>query len=91
MQPAGFIVTFACVVASMVIFRSPNLKTATGVFQGMLGLHGIGLSGLSVTGSSLKRIAFWIAVPACIAFLCPNTLQILSRYEPALGWKLSGP
>jgi len=92
MQPAGFIVTFACVAASMVVFRSPNLKTAAGLLQGMLGLHGIGLSGLrSAFSVGLTRVAFWIAVPACIAFLCPNILQILSRYEPALGWKLSGP
>ncbi len=37
----------------------------------------------------LKKIAFWIVAPAFIAFVCPNTLQILSRYEPALGWKPS--
>ena len=28
-----------------------------------------------------------LAAPAFIAFICPNTLQILSRFEPALGWK----
>jgi alginate O-acetyltransferase complex protein AlgI len=91
-QPVGFIVTFACVASSMVIFRSANLKTATDLLQGMLGLHGIGLSGLrSSFDIGLKRMALWIAVPALIAFVCPNTLQILSRYEPALGWKASGP
>jgi len=88
MQPAGFIITFACVAASMVIFRSANLKTATDLLQGMLGLHGIGLSGLR-SGMGLKRMAFWIATSAFIAFACPNTLQILRRYEPALGWKPS--
>lgn len=35
------------------------------------------------------KIAFWIAVPAFIALVCPNTLQILNRHEPALGWKPS--
>jgi D-alanyl-lipoteichoic acid acyltransferase DltB (MBOAT superfamily) len=88
MQPIGFIITFACVAASMVIFRSANLKTATDMLQGMLGLHGIGLSGLG-RGIGFRRMAFWIAVPAFIAFACPNTLQILSQYEPALGWKPS--
>jgi D-alanyl-lipoteichoic acid acyltransferase DltB (MBOAT superfamily) len=85
MQPAGFIITFACVAASMVIFRSANLKTATDLLQGMLGLHGLGLR----SGIGLKRVAIWIAALAFIAFTCPNTLQILSRYEPALGWKPS--
>ena len=85
MQPAGFLITFACVAASMVIFRSANLKTATHLLQGMLGLHGIGLSG----GLALKHIAFWLAASAFIAFVCPSSLQILSRFEPALGWKPS--
>jgi alginate O-acetyltransferase complex protein AlgI len=91
MQPAGFVITFACVSASMVIFRSANLRTAADVLQGMLGLRGIGSSGLTVLrdqlGVSLKNVAFWIAAPAFIALVCPNTLQILSPYEPALGWK----
>jgi len=88
MRPAGFIITFVSVAASMVIFRSANLKTATDVLQGMLGLHGIGLSGLrSEISVGLSRMALWIAVPAFIALVCPNTLQILSPYEPALGWK----
>jgi len=90
MQPAGFIITFTCVVASMIIFRSANLKTATDLLESMLGLHGIGLSGLrNDLAIGFKRVAFWIVVPAFIALVCPNTLQILSRYEPALGWKPS--
>jgi alginate O-acetyltransferase complex protein AlgI len=86
MQPAGFIITFTCVVASMVIFRSANLQTATHLLQGMAGLHGIGgMHGIADVG--LKRVTPWIAASAFIALLCPNALQILSRYEPALGWK----
>jgi alginate O-acetyltransferase complex protein AlgI len=86
MQPTGFIITFVCVAASMVIFRSANLKTAANLLQGMVGLHGIGLSQLKNISVGRVTIAFWIAVPAFIALVCPNTLQILSRYEPALGW-----
>jgi len=89
MGPSGFIVTFACVAASMVIFRSANLKTATDLLQGMLGLHGIGFSQLRDIGVGRMKMAFWIAAPAIIAFACPNTLQILSQYEPALGWNPS--
>jgi hypothetical protein len=44
------------------------------------------LSGLA-SGVGLKRTAFWIGAAAFIALVGPNTLQILSRYEPALGWK----
>ena len=83
MQPAGFIITFTCVTASMVIFRSANLKTAADLLQGLIGLHGLGLK----SGIALKKVALWIGAGAFIALACPNTLQILSRYEPALGWK----
>lgn len=85
MGPFGFIITFLCVAASMVIFRSATLKTAADLIQGMLGLHGIGLR--SGIGIGLTKMVFWVAVPALIAFLCPNSLRILSQYEPALGWK----
>jgi hypothetical protein len=88
MQPVGFIITFVCVAASMIIFRSATLKTAADLLKGLLGLDGIGFSQLrSVSIIGVKSTAFWIAAPAFIAFACPNTLQILSRYEPALGWK----
>ena len=88
MRPAGFIITFTCVAASMIIFRSANMKAALDLFKGMLGLHGIGFSGFgSDMGIGLKAAAFWIAGPAFIALLCPNSLEILSRYEPALVWK----
>jgi len=85
MQPAGFIITFVCVAASMVIFRSANLKTATHLLQGMLGLHGMAWG----SGIVPRSVVLWIGGSAFIALVCPNTLQILSRYEPALGWKPS--
>ena len=85
MQPAGFIITFTCVATSMIIFRSADLRTAISLLQGMLGLHGIGLA----SGIGLQRATLWISVLAFLALACPNTLQLLSRYEPALGWKSS--
>jgi alginate O-acetyltransferase complex protein AlgI len=33
------------------------------------------------------KMSIWIPVLTFIALLCPNTLQILARYEPALGVK----
>ena len=86
MQPTGFVITFVCVAASMVLFRSASLKAAAHLLQGMIGLHGIGLSQLKDISVGRMRIAFWIAAPAFVALVCPNTLQILSPYQPALGW-----
>ncbi len=41
------------------------------------------------TGDDVNYIALglWIALLGAIAFLAPNSLQILARYEPALGFK----
>ena len=36
MQPVGFVLTFMCVVASMVVFRSSPLKSASCLFESML-------------------------------------------------------
>jgi hypothetical protein len=106
MQPVGLALTFGCVTASMVVFRSSTMQTASGLFQGMLGLNGVSLpasiydrlGSLAVwlqkaviveglEGMAFNRTAFWIVLLATIAFTCPNTLQLLGRYEPALGWK----
>jgi alginate O-acetyltransferase complex protein AlgI len=32
-------------------------------------------------------MVMWIFVPMLIALVCPNSLQLLARYEPALGVK----
>jgi alginate O-acetyltransferase complex protein AlgI len=36
---------------------------------------------------SFTRLAFWLSISAFIALTCPNTLEILATYEPALGIK----
>jgi alginate O-acetyltransferase complex protein AlgI len=107
MQPLGVALTFLCVVVSMVLFRSQTMDTATMLFQGMFGMHGVALperifsalgplaplvQRLGVTSGlgfdlAFVQMAIWIVVLAGIVFVCPNTLRILSLYEPALGWK----
>jgi len=37
-------------------------------------------------GIAFNILAFWTAGLAVVAFCCPNTLQILARHEPSLGW-----
>jgi alginate O-acetyltransferase complex protein AlgI len=39
------------------------------------------------SGQEFARMVIWIFVSLLIALTCPNTLQILARYEPALGVK----
>jgi hypothetical protein len=107
MQPVGFVLTFMCVVVSMVVFRSATWKSASCLFQGMLGLHGIALPNLIYDrlqpfgqllhhagvargfdkGVDFKGTSFWILILGIFACARRNTLQLLGRYEPALGWK----
>jgi alginate O-acetyltransferase complex protein AlgI len=37
------------------------------------------------------QVSFWTLLMLAIALLCPNTLQVLAPYEPALGVRTSGP
>jgi len=107
MGPAGFVLTFISVAASMIIFRATSMDSAINLLKGMIGLNGLALpsSVLDHLGPlagwlgeagvvrglepdiELNKIAPWIVGLTLIALACPNTLQILARYEPALGVK----
>ena len=70
MQPVGFIITFTCVTASMVIFRSANLKTAADLLQGLAGLHGLGLKRASVSSKWHCGSALGHSSPSHARTLC---------------------
>jgi D-alanyl-lipoteichoic acid acyltransferase DltB (MBOAT superfamily) len=109
MRPIGFALTFVCVAASMVVFRSLSVDTASNILAGMAGLNGVevpgGLSSLVVWLNSvlpvsfvqqelpnvpnLKQLALMLVLVTPIGLLMPNTLQILDRYEPAIGFRES--
>ena len=61
MEPLGVVLTVLCVVVSMVLFRSPTMNTASTLFQGMFGLHGVALperifSSLGPLASFARRV-----------------------------------
>lgn len=109
MPSVGFVLTFVSVAASMVVFRSTSVDTATNILAGMAGLNGIELpsfifdklSSIGLTLSAMnispnlpnsinvRDLLAWLLFMAPIALLLPNTLQILDRYEPAIGVKAS--
>jgi hypothetical protein len=50
--------------------------------------HSIGvIADGSLGGKDFVKAAIWISGLMFVALACPNTLQILARYEPALGVK----
>jgi hypothetical protein len=56
-----------------------------GPFSGAL--HSVGLIPDSWSSQEFVKTAIWISILMFVALACPNTLQILGRYEPALGVK----
>ena len=92
MKPVGFLVTFASVSAAMVFFRASTVTSAIDLVKGVFGLngfslpHGVGAIAQNY-GTDSEKAAMWIAALLFIALICPNTLQILAPYEPALGVK----
>jgi alginate O-acetyltransferase complex protein AlgI len=50
-------------------------------------LHAVGVIAESWSIEDFVKTAIWISVLMFVALACPNTLQILARYEPALGVK----
>jgi D-alanyl-lipoteichoic acid acyltransferase DltB (MBOAT superfamily) len=53
-------------------------------------LHRVGVASVNSelwSAHEFGKMAIWILAPMLIALACPNTLQILARYEPALGVK----
>jgi alginate O-acetyltransferase complex protein AlgI len=48
-------------------------------------LHYAGIVRGLGSGINMEMIAIWVPFLALISLACPNTLQILARYEPALG------
>ncbi len=42
----------------------------------------------ALSGGDFTKLAMWVVGLLFIALACPNTLEILAPYEPALGVKL---
>jgi len=105
MKPVGFVLTFVSVVFGMALFRAPTIGGAVGLWQGMVGFHGLtvpkalfshfgpvanwlqalGVQPVWSSGSFLMEAVLRIGILLLIALCLPNTLELLSRYEPAIG------
>jgi alginate O-acetyltransferase complex protein AlgI len=77
-------VTFLCVVAAFVVFRSPNLHVAGTILSAMLGFGGIEHVGRL---HELLPVPFLIMLAALLVFVqtAPNTWQIQVRPRVAYG------
>ena len=88
----GWALTFGAVCVAMVIFRAPSMGAAGGLFEGMAGLHGLGLPFGDMKLLSDPRVTIWEFLPGAsylvglfaIAVLMPNSLQMLAAHDPVL-------
>jgi alginate O-acetyltransferase complex protein AlgI len=92
MKPPGWALTFVSVTVAMIFFRATSVRSAVDLVKGVFGLNGFALPRgdawiAATNGADIKRMALWIAVLLFIALVCPNTLELLAPYEPALGVK----
>jgi hypothetical protein len=92
MKPAGWALTFVAVTTAMLFFRATTVRSAVDLAKGVFGLNGValphGAAAIAATyGTDIEKAVMWIAILLFIALVCPNTLQMLAPYEPALGVK----
>ena len=92
---ASVLLTFSCVVVSMVFFRSASVAQALSILAGMSGLHSLASVTVPATlaGFGFRRSFAQIAAGLVIVWALPNTQQILTRFKPSLqqtAWNQTG-
>ena len=99
------VLTFTAVVAAWVLFRAASLPDSIRMLRGMFGWNGLVLprrmefafAGHAPGWLSFAGVAFgvspaqllWIALLLAIAFLAPNTQEIMRKARPALEYTCS--
>jgi alginate O-acetyltransferase complex protein AlgI len=77
-------ITLIAVMYANVVFRTPHVRDAVGIWSGMTGLQGGSPAGVpGLDGGLAATLALGIA----LVFLAPNTQQILGRFDPAYNWR----
>ena len=78
------VLTVIAVIVSMVIFRTPTAEHAFRIWAGMTGINGW------MTAGDAPNVSPWIWVSVvlgfAVVFLCPNSQQIMGRFNPAFNW-----
>lgn len=78
-RAASLVLTFLAVVVAWVFFRAPNVDAAMNILRAMAGLNGLSMQ----VGSSANTVK-WVLALWALAWLAPNSQQIMARFEPTL-------
>lgn len=95
MRPIGMMLTLGSVVFGMALFRADSVSNGLSIVAGMVGLHGIvplKAQMLFQMGHSFEwtlmwepwRPFEWILPLFFVVLFCPNSLELMRRFEPAL-------
>lgn len=95
MRPVGVSLTFLGVMLGMVFFRADSIDRALSIVAGMVGLHGVApylAQALQQAGYSFDWMAAWpplethkwLFLALIIVMVCPNTLELMRRFHPAI-------
>ncbi len=84
-RAVGMTMTFAAVVVAWVFFRAANVEAALHVVRPMFGLGGATTPArlFALIEIEHRDLAAWLAVLWAIAWLAPNSQQMLAAYGPA--------
>lgn len=77
-------VTFACVVVSLVFFRADSLKRAVLLILNMLGFRGFAAYDPTGTAPEARLAIAYILLGLFLVWFMPNTQEMLRDYKPSL-------
>ena len=86
---AGMTLTFLAVVVGWVFFRAENLGSALSMLAAMVNLHGIAFltdwhgPWSTLDGLDIEDMWSWIVALWALAWLAPNTQEIMAGFKPA--------
>jgi alginate O-acetyltransferase complex protein AlgI len=100
MKPVGVLLTLGSVIFGLVLFRAASVSEALSIVAGMVGLHGnVPLMAhlVSQTGYSFDWTIVWepwepfkwILPLFCVVLFCPNSLELMRQFEPALNFPVA--
>ncbi len=103
MNPVGYVLTLICSTAALVFFRADSVASALSILRGMAGFNGffptdwillnrIGIDTWSILSAFISNVQLikeyaWIVALILVVTLAPNTMEILSRFQPALNFR----
>ncbi len=84
-RPVQVAATFVIVVFGWVVFEADGVAGLLAMWQGMLGMHGVGSAPVADGSSSLQAFTYpALCVGLGVAFLMPRSEELVERFRPVV-------